>query len=161
MKPDVYAKLLEYIKQHYANGYYIYSFVISPKPDGPYDSVHPAKAHRKFEETFKKYITRIKEVSYLVYGELSNQGKYHVHGLIFFKGSDYDAHDKILRNFKNWIRRTYGWHGFQRIYSLTDPYKTTDLRFMHKEMSTTFDKIYSYITKDVGKFQFLYPFGTI
>jgi len=146
------------IQQTFNNGYYIYSFVIGFKPGGIYDSIHPAKAHRQFEETFKKYLARHSSIKYIVFGELSQQGRYHIHGLLFDKCSDYDEHDKRFRNLKNYIHRRYGWHGMQRIYSLTDPYKTTDQRFHNRQWSTTFQKVWTYIIKDVDKFPFLYPF---
>lgn len=156
-------KLYKYFVQHYANGYYCYSFVISPKPDGPYDSIHPAKAHRKLESTFKKYVLRVKGFSYIIFAELSQQGKYHVHGLMFHKcdAEHYSDHEKMMKNLRNWLRRTFGWNGFQRIFSLTDPYKTTDVRFLKRELTTTFEKVWTYITKDVKQFAFLYPFGSI
>jgi len=59
---------------------------------------------------------------------------------------------------KNYIKRNYGWNGFQRIYSLEYPYKTTDMRFHGKEFTTSFKQIWDYITKDQYKYPFLYPY---
>lgn len=151
----------QHIINTYQNGYYIYSFVINFKLNSCYDDLHPSKAHKQFKETFEKYFKQHRTIKYICFAELSPQGKYHIHGIIFDKTADYDEHDKRLRNIRNRFRRLYGWNGFQRIYSLTDPYKTTDLRFANKTFSTTFLKIWTYITKQIKWYSFLKPFGAL
>lgn len=147
----------KYITTAFINGYYNYSFVITFKPDSNFARLHPAKAHRLFEASFNKYLKRHTTIKYIIFGELSQQGSYHLHGLLFDKESDYDKHESRLRLIKNFLNRNYGWQGFQRIYSLTDPYKTTDQRFRNKQYTTTFEQIWDYITKDIKMFPFLYP----
>lgn len=148
-------QLYDSLVDTFNNGYYNYSFVINFKPDGPYDSLHPKEAHRKFKETFEKYFRRRGKYSFICFPELSDAGKYHIHGLIFHKESDYDKHEKAIRLIKNWMRRTFGWNAFQRIHHMQAEYKTTDLRCLKTGMWTNFAKVWKYITKDVDKYKFL------
>jgi len=154
-------ELYKHIVDTYSNGFYIYSFVINFKPDSDWSNLHPSKSHGRFTTSFEKYCKRHPTISYIVFAELSMQGKYHVHGLIFDKESEYDVHEKRIKLIRNYWSRRYGWTGSQRIYSLTDPYKTTDLRFMHKNRTTSFLSIWKYITKDLHKFAFLKPFANV
>lgn len=143
----------EYIRTTYKNGYYIYDFVLNFKPDSPYDILHPKKGHLKFKEDVTRYFKRYKTVSYIMFPELSEIGKYHIHGLLIDKETDYDQHIKRMKIICNYIHRKYGWLGKRRIYSMYGEYTTYDIRYK-KWCKNSFERVWEYITKDNDKFKF-------
>lgn len=148
--------MFEDIISKYKSGYYNYVITITFKPDSVYATAHPRKAHELFTQRVTKYCRR-KSVNYYINGEIGKNGDYHIHGIFFFKSTDYDKHEIEYRLFKNWLNRSFGRNFSQRIYSLTDQYTAYgayDWKRL-RPLKTSFENIWKYINKDKGKFAFL------
>lgn len=143
------AEYPEHIRQKYANGYFNYCVTITFKRDNAFSILHPKKAHDKFKNEFTKYALK-KGADFIMFPEISKAGALHYHGLLLFKSSDYTIHEKMLRLFRNYCSRKYGFHNFQRIYSLFTDYEVADIRnyIRKRSLTTSFERIFNYITKD-------------
>ncbi len=149
--------LLQYLRSKYSSGFFAYCVTITFKPDVCFEKEHPRKASEAFRTVFEKY-TRGRRVDYYLWPELSRSGHLHYHGLLFFMSDDYDKHERELRVIRNYFNRRFGRHQCQRIYNLYAPYRTECIStlFRRRMLTTTFEAIVRYSSKDSQKYKFLF-----
>lgn len=145
--------LRESYRRTFSNGYFGYCLTITFKPNSDYALLHPKEAHQRFRTHFTKYAKK-HGFTGIMFPELSVNGLFHYHGLIFQKGK-YEEHEKSLRLFRNYINRNYGRHSCQFIKEYYTDYSTSVFTRKGLLRSTSFTKIWDYISKDQSKYQFL------
>lgn len=142
----------------YENGYYKYVVTITFRDDLDYCRLSPVKAQVLFKAHITKYLNK-RNVLYFLCPEISNNGRFHYHGLFIFKcdATNYKEHEKDIRMIKNYCNRNYGINYWQQIQSFVSEYTVNDIRFYcrSKQLKTTFKNVYDYITKQEKDYPYL------